>query len=316
MFRALGVCVGLMAAATPACAQRPYPERPIRIVNPSMAGSATDTLARALAEGLSSRLGQPVSVVNRPGAGGAIGTAEVAHAMPDGYTLYFGAIYVLSVLPAMRTVDARYTPDALTPICQTVSNAMVLAVRADSPFTSVRELVDAARDAPGTLKYAHQGEGTVPNLAMEELLETAKLRVAGQVARSDGGALSELMSGSVDVAALVQNTAAHQNLRILGIFADERHPSFPDIPTVKEQGFDVSTNSVGGLMAPAATPRDIVSKLAAACEYTAKDAPYQETARRVGQPLNYYGNIATFRHRLNRDIDLKRRLLGRMNLAK
>lgn len=314
--RRIGLVLLCLAASLSAARAQPYPSRPVQIVNPSMAGSTTDALARALAAQLSARLGQPFTVVNRPGAGGSLGTAAVAHAMPDGYTLFFGATYVLTVLPALRAVEAPYTADALTPICQTVSNAIVLAVREDSALRSLRDFVEAARQSPGGLRYGHQGQGTIPNLAMEEFLDSARLKVEGVALRSEGAALHELLGGGIDVAAFVQGTVVGKEVRLLGIFTEERHPRFPDVPTVREQGFEVAPVSIGGLMAPAATPRDIVSRLAAACEQSAKDPAYADAARQVGQPDNYFGNIATFRHRLNRDLEIKRKLLGRMELAR
>ena len=264
--------------------------------------------------GLSSRLGQQFVVVNRPGASGAIGTASVARAAPDGYTLLFGAVYVLSVLPAARSADIGYEAHSLVPVCQTVSNAMVIAVRPDSPFKTLADLVTAARAQPGKLNYGHQGAGSIPNLSMEEFLEAAKLDIKGIPGRGDPAVVTDLLGGSIDVAALVQGTVAGQNLRLLGIFTDERHPSFADTPTVKEQGFDVAPISFGGLLAPAATPKEIIGKLETACEGAAKDEVYASAARRGGQPPSYYADRATFGMRLERDIDAKRRLIARMKL--
>ena len=239
------------ALALPAQAQSDYPSRIVNVVNPTQAGATTDILARALVAGLSSRLGQQFVVVNRPGASGAIGTASVARAAPDGYTLLFGAVYVLSVLPAARSADIGYEAHSLVPVCQTVSNAMVIAVRPNSPFKTLADLVTAARAQPGKLNYGHQGAGSIPNLSMEEFLEAAKLDIKGIPGRGDPAVVTDLLGGSIDVAALVQGTVAGQNLRLLGIFTDERHPSFADTPTVKEQGFDVAPISFGGLLAPA-----------------------------------------------------------------
>ena len=160
------------AAALPAQAQQDYPNRTVTVVNPTQAGATTDVLARALVLGLSSRLGQQFVVVNRTGASGAIGTASVARAAPDGYTLLFGAVYVLSVLPAARSNDIGYEAHALVPVCQTVSNAMVIAVRPDSQFKTLADLVAAARAQPGKLNYGHQGAGSIPHLSMEEFLDT------------------------------------------------------------------------------------------------------------------------------------------------
>ena len=302
------------ALALPAQAQSDYPSRIVNVVNPTQAGATTDILARALVAGLSSRLGQQFVVVNRPGASGAIGTASVARAAPDGYTLLFGAVYVLSVLPAARSADIGYDAHSLVPVCQTVSNAMVIAVRPNSPFKTLADLVTAARAQPGKLNYGHQGAGSIPNLSMEEFLEAAKLDIKGIPGRGDPAVVTDLLGGSIDVAALVQGTVAGQNLRLLGIFTDERHPSFADTPTVKEQGFDVAPISFGGLLAPAATPKEIIGKLETACEGAAKDEVYASAARRGGQPPSYYADRATFGMRLERDIDAKRRLIARMKL--
>jgi tripartite-type tricarboxylate transporter receptor subunit TctC len=298
----------------PAQAQQDYPSRTVTIVNPTQAGATTDVLGRALVIGLSSRLGQQFVVVNRTGASGAIGTASVARAAPDGYTLLFGAVYVLSVLPAARSNDVGYEAHSLVPVCQTVSNAMVIAVRPDSPFRTLADLVAAARAQPGKLNYGHQGAGSIPHLSMEEFLETAKLDIKGIPGRGDPAVVTDLLGGSIDVAALVQGTVAGQNLRLLGIFAEERHPSFADTPTVREQGFDVAPISFGGLLAPAATPKDVIGKLEAACEAAAKDDVYASAAKRGGQPPNYYADRATFGARLARDIEAKKRLIERMKL--
>jgi tripartite-type tricarboxylate transporter receptor subunit TctC len=306
-----------MAAAAMSCGPalaQDYPSRIVTIVNPTQAGATTDVLARALAVGLSSRLGQQFLVANRPGASGAIGTASVARAAPDGYTLLFGAVYVLSVLPAARSVDIGYDARSLVPVCQTVSNAMVIAVRPDSPFKTLADLVQAARAAPGKLNYGHQGAGSIPNLSMEEFLDVAKLDVKGIPGRGDPAVVTDLLGGSIDVAALVQGSVAGQNLRLLGIFAEERHPAFADTPTVREQGFDVAPISFGGLLAPAATPPEIISKLESACEGAAKDETYASVAQRGGQPPSYYANREVFAKRLDHDIEAKRRLISRMRL--
>lgn len=307
-----------VCASTCASAQPDYPNRVVQIVNPTLAGSTTDVLVRVLAAGLSARLGQQFVIVNRPGAGGAIGTLSVARAEPDGYTLWFGAVYALSVLTKLKGTEAGYDPDALTPVCQTVSNAMVMAVRADSRFKTLADLVTAARREPGKLNYGHQGAGSIPNLSMEEFLDAAQLKINGVPYRGDPAVITDLLGGNIDVAGLVQGTAAAagEQLRVLGIFSEERHPAFPGVPTVKEQGYDVAPISFGGLMAPKGTPDPVIAKLAAACEGAAKDEAYATAAKRGGQPDAYYADLAVFRQRLARDIEAKQRLLTKMGLAR
>jgi tripartite-type tricarboxylate transporter receptor subunit TctC len=290
----------------------------VQIVNPTQAGATTDVLARVLATGLSNRLGQQFVIVNRPGAGGAIGTAAAARAEPDGYTLWFGAIYTLSVLTKLKQTEAGYEAGALVPVCQTVSNAMMIVVRGDSPYKTLADLVTDAKANPGKLNYGHQGAGSIPNLAVEEFLDAAGLKINAIPFRGDPAVITGLLGGNVDVGGLVQGTAvaARDRLRILGIFAEERHPSFPDIPTVKEQGYNVAPVSFGGLMAPAKTPEAVIAKLAPACEAAAKDETYAKAAKAGGQPDNYFADRKVFAERLARDIAAKERLLTKMGLAR
>jgi tripartite-type tricarboxylate transporter receptor subunit TctC len=312
--RILAALVLALPMTTAALAQQDYPSRPVTVVNPTQAGATTDLLARALVVGLSSRLGQQFVVANRTGASGAIGTASVARAAPDGYTLLFGAVYVLSVLPAARSNDIGYEARSLVPVCQTVSNAMVIAVKPDSPFKTLADLVRAARAQPGKLNYGHQGAGSIPHLSMEEFLGVADLDIKGIPSRGDPAVVTDLLSGSIDVAALVQGSVTGQNLRLLGLFAEERHPSFADTATFKEQGFDVAPISFGGLLAPTGTPKEVIGKLEAACEGAAKDEIYATAALRGGQPPSYYADRATFGTRIERDIEAKRRLIARLKL--
>jgi len=293
----------------PAQAQSDYPNRVVRIVNPYVAGSTTDTLSRALAVGLSSRLGQQFIIENKPGAGGALGTASVARADADGYTLLFAPALVLSVYPQARK-DTGYKPDALIPVCQTFTNAMALAVPQDSPIKTVGDLVAAAKQKPGALNYGHQGILTIPHLAMEEFLQNAKIDIKGVPFRGEPLVMTDLIGGRLDVASIVLGSASGQNIRVIGVFAETRHSAFPDVPTVKEQGYDVSPASFGGLLAPAATPAAIVAKLAGACLGAAKDAIYATTAKRAAQPDDYYGDAAIFKQRLQRDIERKAAVLA------
>lgn len=289
-----------------------YPNRNVTVVNPTLAGSTTDGLARALSVGMSGRLGQQFVVSNQAGGAGAIGTATVARAAPDGYTLLFGAVYVLSVLPALRPAEVGYRSDSLVPVCQTVSNAMVLVVRPDSRFKSLADLVAAARAEPGKITYGHQGPGSIPNLATEEFLQASGLQIGQVPYRGDPAVLTDVLGGQIDVGALVLGSVPGQNVRVLGVFADERHPAFPDAPTVKEQGFNVAPVSFGGLLAPAGTPEDVLGKLETACAGAARDEAYAVAAKRGAQPPSYYADRATFGQRIARDVETKKRLIDRM----
>jgi tripartite-type tricarboxylate transporter receptor subunit TctC len=309
---AIGIVVAVCASAV---ADDNYPSRIIQIVNPYEAGGTTDVLARGLAVGISSRLGQQAIVINKPGAAGTLGTASVVRARPDGYTLLFAPVVVLSVASQTRPrSEIGYNADSLMPVCQTFSNVMGLVVRTESPFINVADLVSAARAKPDLLTYGHQGVSSIPQLAIEEFLEAAKLKVTGVPFRGDPAVMTDLMGGRIDFAAVVLGVVSgmEKNVRLLGIFADERHPSFPDVPTVTEQGFNVAPRSFGGLFAPKGTPQAIIGKLATACDGAAHDEFYRQAAKRAAQPVKYFADQATFEQRLKEDIGSKERLFKRL----
>jgi tripartite-type tricarboxylate transporter receptor subunit TctC len=296
-----------------AMAQPWAPDRPITILNPYAAGSTTDQLARALAAGMAPRLGQPVVVVNRDGAAGSVGTAQAARAAADGHGLLFAPAVVLSVLPARGEVG--FTAASFTPICQSFENAMAIAVRPESPFTSLADLVAAARARPGALTYGHQGIASIPHLAAIELAEVARVEVQDVPYRGEPAVVTDLRAGRVDFAVLVMGSLAAGGLRTLGVFAPERHPLLPDAPTVMEQGFAVAPTSFGGLFAPAGTPAPVISRLEAACLEAAREETYRSVAARMFQPTRPEADAAGFQARLARDVADKRRLLGMIKPA-
>ncbi|HYF06932.1 MAG TPA: tripartite tricarboxylate transporter substrate binding protein [Acetobacteraceae bacterium] len=294
-------------------AQGEFPARPIQVVNPASAGSISDTLLRALAPGLQARLGQPIAVVNREGASGAIGTAQVARATPDGYTLLFGAVYSISVLPALRG-DTGYRPEAFEPICRTFVNTMTLAVRPDRAFRSLGDLMAAARAQPGGLRFGHQGVASIPHLAMMELVQASGVQVQDVPYRGEPAAIVDLLGGRLDFVAIVLGSLRGRDLRPLAVFGTARHPLIPEVPTVIEAGFPVAPTSFGGLFAPAGTPLAIRQRIEAACAGAAEEEGYREAARRGFQPEQYYAGMAEFAAALRRDIAEKERLLRALNL--
>ena len=304
--------LGAFMACAPlaAQAQAPFPSRPIQVVNPASAGSISDTLLRALAPGLQSRLGQPIAVVNREGASGAIGTAQVARAAPDGYTLLFGAVYALSVLPAIRN-DTGYRAEQFEPICRTFVNTMTLAVRPDSPLRSVADL---ARAAPGSLRWGHQGVASIPHLAMMELVQASGLQAQDVPYRGEPAAIVDLIGGRLDFVAIVMGSLRGRDLRPIAVFGQQRHPLLPEVPTVIEQGYPVAPTSFGGLLAPAGTPLAVRQRIEAACAGAARDEGYREAARRGFQPDEPYAGMDAFGAAIRRDVEEKGRLLRALNL--
>jgi tripartite-type tricarboxylate transporter receptor subunit TctC len=305
---AAAVIAATMSAAISLARGEEWPQRPVEVTVPFSPGAVTDLLGRALADGLSAELGQRFIVVNKAGATGAIGTAAVARAAPDGYSLLFTAAVSMTVVP-LSNRQAGYGLKAFEPLCQAFKNEMVIVVNQASPFRSVGELVAAARAKPGAVTYGHLGVASIPHLAMTEFSQVAKVEFNAIPFKGDADVMHQVLGGQLDFGAMVLSSAAGSNLRILGLFAEHRNPATPDTPTVKEQGFAVAPTSFGGLSAPAGLPPTVKTKLAAACLAAATSENYRNLARRVFQPDDYAADSAAFAANLARDVEDKRRLL-------
>jgi tripartite-type tricarboxylate transporter receptor subunit TctC len=297
-------------AAVPAAApgQPAYPERPVEMTVPFSPGAVTDVLGRALAEGLSAALGQRVIVVNKAGATGAIGSAAVGRATPDGYTLLFTAAVTVTVLP-LSNRQVGYDLKSFTPICQAFKNQMVMVVNQASRFKTVGELVAAAKAKPGGVNYGHLGVASIPHLAMVEFSQVADVEFNAVPFKGDADVMQQVLGGQLDFGAVVLSSAAGSGLRILGLFADRRNPSTPDTPTVTEQGFAVAPSSFGGVLAPAGLPAAVKTKLANACRAAATGDAYKKLARSIFQPDDYFADSAAFAVNLDSDVADKARLL-------
>jgi tripartite-type tricarboxylate transporter receptor subunit TctC len=301
--------------AAPAAQAAGYPERNVDLVMPYPAGGGIDLMLRAMAEGFATHFKQTFAVSNRTGAGGAIGIAYVARSAPDGYTLLFAPALAYSVLPLMQS-NVGYTDKSFTPICQAFENQMVLIVRPDSPFKSARDVVEASRGKP--LAYAATAPGTITHLAAAALADAAKVEFNHVPFRGDSELMGQLIGGHVDFATttLGSATAAGPSIRVVAVFAQARNSSLPDVPTVKEQGYDVAPTSFGGLFAPAGTPAEVLDKLATGCKFAVEQPAYTNLAKRLHQGDSHYADAATFAKRLDADVADKRELLKRVGLIK
>ena len=313
-WRGLGLLVSLVLAS-PGWTQPAFPDHPIQVINPDGAGRTTDLLTRALARAMQPRLGQPVVVVNRDGVAGGLGTGVAARAAPDGYTLLFAPAVVFSVLPTVRQ-ELGYRPESFVPVCQAFENTMVLAVRQESPLRNLADLVAAAKARPGQVTYGHQGVASVPHLAAVAFTQAAGVEVQDVPYRSEPNVVVEVLAGRVEFAALVAGSLNNQPLRALAVFAPRRHHLLPEAATAREQGFDLSPASFGGLFAPAGTPAPVVARLAEACAAAAAEPSYAEAARRGFQPLDYHLGPADFAARLQAEIAEKARLLRNVRLER
>jgi tripartite-type tricarboxylate transporter receptor subunit TctC len=314
MRRATLIAGILLTLAAPAIAQD-YPARVVEIVNPYPPGGATDILGRALMEGLAAETKGRFVFVNRAGANGGIGTAAVARANPDGYTLLFTAA-VSIVVNQVTQKDAGFTVKSFDHICQTLSNEMVLVVHPDSAIKTVADLIAAAKAKPGALNYAILGIGSIPHLAAIELSQAAGVSFNAVPFKGDSDVMQQVHGQHVDFGASTLSGAAASGLRILGVFSKQRNPAIPEVPTFKELGYDVAPASIGGLSAPAGLPADVKAKLEAACQKAAASERYITVTKAVFQPKEFYLGAAAYAAALDDDVKAKGRLLGQLGMVK
>jgi tripartite-type tricarboxylate transporter receptor subunit TctC len=305
--------IAAVGTATGAGAQEDYPARTVQIIVPSTPGSSADIMGRMLADGLSVRLGKPFIVVDKPGANGVLGTADVARAAPDGYTLMHGATYSITVQPLIDK-DAGYSVKSFTPVCQTFKNDQVIVVPPNSPLKTVSDLVEAAKKKPGALNVGTPGIATIPHLAMVQFAQQANVEFNDVPFRGPAEEIQNTRSGQLDFAAVPLTAAVGSGLAMPGIFAEQRNPSLPDVPTFKEQGYDIAPLSYGGLLAPAGLPEIILRRLNAACTIVVRSAAFQTLVKETYQPNGYFADGNDFLLNLVRDAEEKRHLMDLLDL--
>lgn len=272
-----------------------FPEKPITIVVAFPPGGV-DQVAHAARPEFARALGVEVSVRNKPGGTGTVGTAEVAASTPDGHTLLLSPQGPMAYQPALRSV--AYSVESFAPICRLTETPSVLMASEKSGFTSVAHVMAAAKAAPGQVSYASAGEGGLPHVGMSALSRTAGIEMRHVPRAGAGDAIDALVAGEADLLAEQAPLAAARigsgGLRIIAAFAPQRVPAFPDAPTLKEQGHDLSFSAWNALFAPAGTPPDVVARLGEACR-TALAAPATVEAMRskLRTPPAYLDPAAT-----------------------
>jgi tripartite-type tricarboxylate transporter receptor subunit TctC len=258
----------LTASALPVFAHAAsYPERAIQLIVPFAAGGGADVFARTISAPLAQELGQPVVVVNKPGAGGIIGADLAAKAAPDGYTLMY-ATPGTQITNPLLIKSLPYDPKAFVTVAPVLEAPNVLVVNREVPANNVQELVDLARRTPGNLNFSSSGMGSTQHLSGELFKNMADVDVTHVAYKGSGPATVDLLAGNVQMAI---DTLAVQlphirsgAMRALGVTTQERHPLLPDVPTVAETLPGFSSSALNYILAPARTPSEVVEKLTAA----------------------------------------------------
>lgn len=285
---------GLPYLTTRAEAQA-WPARQISLIVPFPAGGQADLAARPMAIALERILGKPVVIDNRAGGGGgSVGNAAAARAEPDGYTLLM-TLSSLAVLPeADRLFDRppAYEVSQFAPVARVLADPTLLAVPANAPWKTLKDLVDDAKARPGQIPYGSSGPYGTLHIAMEMFAASAGIKLLHVPFRGAAPALTALLSGTVQAVASAPGTLRQQvadgKMRVLAGWGAERVPSFPDLPTFKELGYkDVEFYIWAGLFAQKALPEPIMTQLRKAVAEAVKSPEVTKTFETAGSPVAY-----------------------------
>jgi tripartite-type tricarboxylate transporter receptor subunit TctC len=274
--------------------QETFPSRAVAMIVPFPPGGVADIVGRPLAAMMEKSLKQPVVIVNRTGAGGALGMREVARAAPDGYTILMG-LSSISIFPVSERVNGKqpaYELKDFAPIALVTADPTVLVVRADSPYKSVKDFVAAAKANPGKINYSSSGVYGTLHVAMEIFANAAGIKLFHVPYGGGGPAITALLGGQVEASAQGPAAAIGQikggKMRALAGWGTERLKLLPDLPTFKELGYqDVEFYIWSGVFAPAATPAPIVSRLRESVKAAATSEDFRNAMEKVSTPVHY-----------------------------
>jgi tripartite-type tricarboxylate transporter receptor subunit TctC len=290
-----GSIAGAAATALPgfAVGQDAFPSRPISIINAFPPGGSSDLVIRPFAAALEPIIRQPVVIETKPGAAGAVGAQVAAAAKPDGYTLLVHLVSLSGFAEVDRLYGrpVKFTLDDFVPIARFISDPLVLITSSATPYKSLKDLVEDARKRPDQVIFSSSGLHGAAHLPMALLLKTAGVRMR-HLPTPGGGPAITAMLGNNSQATVVSFAGASTHLasgkaRALACFGDKRVRAFPDVPTAKEQGFDVEFYMWVGLFAPKATPEPVVAKLRTEAKKAITSAPFEQAMRKLNQDIAY-----------------------------
>ncbi|MGO1768195.1 hypothetical protein CAP48_06355 [Advenella sp. S44] len=311
-------CLAAMLAIIPAASVHAaaFPEKPVTIIVPYSAGGITDQIGRILANKLGQTWKQPVVVENKPGAGAAIGTAAVANGKADGYQLLIGSVGMVTNQFMLKSLP--YKPEDLEPLLQISEAPNVLYARSSLPVTSVSELVEYARKNPGKLTFANAGIGSSPHLAAALFQDKAKISATDVPYRGTSAAIADFLGGQVDAYFDTMQSMPYVRqgkLTVLGVAAQKRVPSHPEVPTMAESGIpDVLAGSWFGVFIPAKTPETIKAEISRAIADAMQDSQTRNKIEGLGTVIQVRDR-QQFKQFLDQETQRWGSLIKRLNIA-
>lgn len=288
------VLASLLAIAGVTAHAQTYPDRPIRLVVPYAPGGSTDLIARLVADPLGRVLGKAVVVENKSGAGGMLGTAEIARAAPDGYTLGIGTVSTMVIFPAVHPKPG-YTVEQFAPITNVAVMPNVLAVNPTFPAKDLKELIAVLKANPGKYSFATSGKGSINHMLGESFQAGAGVKLVHVPYRGAGPAMQDVMAGQVDILfdQLPSSKAFIDSgkLRLMGVVSPARVPEYPNVMTMEDVGIKGFTDQAWyGVIAPAKVPTDILNKLSEAMKQVMAMPDVKARLAKVGS--NPLGNTS------------------------
>lgn len=286
--RALAAAAALLAP-TWTVAQTGYPDKPVRVLVGYSAGGAVDAVARSVGQALAASMGQPFVIDNRPGAGSNIAVKATIDAPADGYTLMVAANALAANMALYRPMPFDAERD-LVPVSLIGRVPVVIAANAGTPFNTIQQLIAAAKARPDTLSFASPGNGSTPHMAVELFERAAGIRLQHVPYRGGAQALTDVIGGQLPLVAInaleAQPHVKSGKLKVLAALSPNRSTVFPDVPTIAESGFPGFEASVWyGIVAPAATPRPVVTQLHAEVQKALQTPAVRERMAQVGGEL-------------------------------
>ena len=297
--------------AWPGLSLAEYPEKPVILICAFAAGEPMDTTARTIAEMAKKHFPQPLVVVNRPGAAGTIGAAEAIRAKPDGYTIGITGVSALAVQPH-RTKLPYGPPDDYTPIIRLVNLPQLLVVKSTSPWKNAKEFIDYSKKNPGKIRVAHSGLGTISQIDMEQLKEAAKVDLTLVPFSGSADSVLAVLGGHVD-AAIVNPPPVIPHfkagtVRPIGVFEEDRNEIFPDTPTFKELGYDITMGIYFAIIGPKGLPTEITGRIHEAVKKSLEEPAFAKMMKESGSPIAYEGPEALSK-RLHREYKQNRKFV-------
>jgi tripartite-type tricarboxylate transporter receptor subunit TctC len=259
-------CLAIAGCLLPADVRAEYPDRPITMYVTFAAGGSMDMSTRAISAAAEKILGQPIMVENKGGGGGTVALALLANVKPDGYTLCGATDSGIIRAPQMQKVTYKPLKD-FTPLIAYAQPFNAILVKKDAPWKSMKELIEYAQKNPNKIKYSTGGVGTGMHHGMAVVERVAGIKWIHVPYKGNADALTALLGGHVDVCSAGPEGYPHERagtIRILAIAESKRNPKYPDIPTLKELGYDFANDAFFSIVGPAGLPPDIVKKLESA----------------------------------------------------